>query len=183
MPELRKLLRPGDPARRATAGLNWFAGLDHIGRFGGDHAYRATIALLGLGALPREEAIYATCGADEEGRKLDASSAAYTLTVPADLPVGAFWSLSMYRMEPDGRGFFVDNPIGRYTIGDRTPGIEREPDGSLVLRLQHAEPRDARGRANWLPAPDGRFVLNWRLYEPGEGLIDRTYRLPGVVRA
>jgi hypothetical protein len=183
MPELRKLLRPGDPARRAAAGVNWFSGLDHIGRFGEDHAYRATISLLGLGALPREEAIYATCGADAEGRKLDASGAAYTLTVPADLPVGAFWSLSMYRMEPDGRGFFVDNPIGRYTIGDRTPGIEREPDGSLVLRLQHAEPRDGRGRANWLPAPDGRFVLNWRLYEPGEGLVARTCALPAVMRA
>jgi hypothetical protein len=182
MPALRRRLRPGDPARLATAGPNWFAGLDHIGRFGEDHAYRATIALLGLGALERVEAIYATCGRDVDGRRLDGAHA-YTLAVPADLPVGAFWSLSMYRMEPDGRGFFVDNPIDRYTIGDRTPGIVREADGATVVRLQHAAPADARGRANWLPAPDGPFVLNWRLYEPGEGLVTRRFQLPGVVPA
>jgi hypothetical protein len=103
--------------------------------------------------------------------------------VPADLPVGAFWSLSMYRMEPDGRGFFVDNPIDRYTIGDRTPGIGREADGSLVVRLQHAMPEDARGRANWLPAPEGRYLLNWRLYEPGAGLLSRRAILPAVLPA
>ena len=182
MPELRKRLRPGDPARRSSVGPHWYSGLDHIGRFGEDHAYRAMIALLGLGALPREEAIYATCAQDLDGHRLDGANA-YVLTVPADLPVGSFWSLSMYRMEPDGRGFFVENPIDRWTIGDRTPGIVREADGSLVVRLQHAAPPDARGRANGLPAPDGRFVLNWRLYEPGEGLLSRRYALPGVARA
>jgi hypothetical protein len=182
MPELRLRIRPGDPALRSTVGAHWYSGLDHIGRFGDDHRYRAMIALLGLGALEREEAIYATCGQDADGRRLDGANA-YTLTVPADLPVGGFWSLSMYRMEPDGRGFFVDNPIDRYTIGDRTPGLVREADGSLVLRLQHAAPEGDAARANWLPAPDGRFVLNWRLYEPGPGLLDRSFALPGVRRA
>ena len=182
MPELRLRIRPGDPARRSSVGTNWYSGLDHIGRFGEDHGYRAMIALLGLGALEREEAIYATCGQDAGGHRLDGANA-YTLTVPGDLPVGAFWSLSMYRMEPDGRGFYVDNPIGRYTIGDRTPGIVREADGSLVVRVQHAMPDGDAARANWLPAPDGRFVLNWRLYEPGEGLVTRRFQLPGVAPA
>ena len=182
MPELRRRIRPGDPARRTSVGPHWYSGLDHIGRFGDDHAYRATIALLGLGALPREEAIYATCAQDLDGRRLDGANA-YTLTVPGDLPVGAFWSLSMYRMEADGRAFFVENPIGRWTIGDRTPGIVREPDGSLVIHLRHAAPDGDAARANWLPAPDGRFVLNWRLYEPGEGLLSRRRALPGVAPA
>ncbi|MEI7444200.1 MAG: DUF1254 domain-containing protein [Burkholderiales bacterium] len=182
MAELRQRLRPGDPARRSQVGPNWYSGLDHIGRFGEDHGYRSMISLLGLGALPREEAIYATCAQTADGTRLEGATPC-TLTVPADLPVGAFWSLSMYRMEPDGRGFYVDNPIDRYTIGDRTTGIEREADGSLVIRLQHDAPADARGRANWLPAPEGRYVLNWRLYEPGASLIDRSRPLPGVVRA
>jgi hypothetical protein len=182
MPSLRQRLRPGDPSHRKAVGPGWFSGLDHIGRFGDDHGYRAMVALIGLGALEREEAIYATCGQDVDGHRLDGAHA-YALTVPADLPVGAFWSLSMYRMEPDGRGFFVDNPIDRYTIGDRTPGLVREADGAIVIRLGHAAPADARARANWLPAPDGRFVLNWRLYEPGEGLTSRRFALPGVTRA
>jgi len=184
MPEMRRRLRPGDPSRRQEVGPRWYSGLDHIGRYGEDHGYRAMIALLGLGALQREEAIYATCGQDSDGRPLDGSSGAtYTLTVPSGLPVGGFWSLSMYRMEPDGRGFFVDNPIDRYTIGDRTPGIVREADGSLVVRLQHAMPEDARGRANWRPAPEGRDLLNWRLYEPGAGLLSRRAILPAVLPA
>ena len=35
-------------------------------------------------------------------------------------PVGAFWSVTMYDM-PDF--YLVDNPIDRYSIGDRTPGM------------------------------------------------------------
>jgi hypothetical protein len=178
LPQLRRGLRP-DPARLAAIGPNWFGGADHIGRFGTDHAYRAFIALFGLGALPRDEAIYATAGRDLDGRHLDGANA-YTLTVPADLPVDGFWSLSMYRLEPDGRAFFVDNPIGRYTIGDRTPGLVREADGSRVIHLCHAAPDDPRARANWLPAPDGRFILTWRLYEPREALVSRRYAVPGV---
>jgi len=182
MPELRRRLRPGDPSRRQEVGPRWYSGLDHIGRFGEDHGYRAMIALLGLGALVREEAIYATCAQDTDGRPLDASGgAAYTLAVPAGLPVGAFWSLSMYRMERDGRGFFVDNPIDRYTLGDRTSGITRDADGTLRVHLSHEAPSDPIARANWLPAPQGRFVLNWRLYEPGPTLLERSEPLPGVV--
>jgi hypothetical protein len=181
MPDRRRLLRPPAAARAAVAGPGWISGADHIGRFGEDRAYRAFISLIGLGALEREEAIYATCGSDLEQHKLDGRNA-YRLTVPADLPVGAFWSLSMYRMEPDGRAFFLENPIRRCTIGDRTPGLARSADGSLAIRLQHAMPADEAGRANWLPAPEGAFVLSWRLYEPGEGLLSRRFALPGVER-
>ena len=181
MPELRQRLQRPDPRFRTTIGPGWISGADHIGRFGDDHAYRAFVALGGLGALEREEAVYARAGVDDQGRALDGRHA-FTIRVPADLPVRGFWSLSMYRIEPDGRAFFVDNPIARYAIGDRTPGLAREPDGSLLLRLQHAAPDDATGRANWLPAPDGPFALAWRLYEPGEALLARSWLLPGVRR-
>ena len=40
--------------------------------------------------------------------------------------MGAFWSITMY----DLRDFYlVANPIGRYSIGDRTPGLRRDADG------------------------------------------------------
>ena len=42
-------------------------------------------------------------------------------TIPADVPVNSFWSLSLYERLPDGRLFFVDNPINRYAVGNRTP--------------------------------------------------------------
>src|SRR5262245_33876682 len=38
------------------------------------------------------------------------------------------------------------------------------PDGSLTIAISHAPPADAVARANWLPAPDGQFVLIVRVY-------------------
>ena len=58
----------------------------------------------------------------------------------------------MYEVTPEGRAFFIDNPIGRYAIGDRTPGLQKAADGSLTLYLQHDRPEGDRA-ANWLPAP------------------------------
>ncbi|MEI7446499.1 MAG: DUF1214 domain-containing protein, partial [Burkholderiales bacterium] len=181
LPRLRDRLRRPEPRFETEVGAGWSAGADGIGNFGADHAYRAYIALNGLGALEREEAIYARTAVDADGRALDGARG-YTLRVPPDLPAGAFWSLSMYRVEPDGRAFFVENPIGRYTVGDRTPGLVRDADGALTVRMRREPPADPAARANWLPAPEGPFALAWRVYEPGPALLARRYRLPGVIR-
>jgi hypothetical protein len=64
--------------------------------------------------------------------------------------VATFWNLAMY----DADNFFVDNPLGRYTIGSTTDGLQPDPDGSLTITIQHQPPADT---SNWLPAP-GRAV-------------------------
>jgi hypothetical protein len=46
--------------------------------------------------------------------------------------------------------YLVANPIGRYSIGDRTPGLRRDADGSLTIVIQHDQPADT---SNWLPRP------------------------------
>ena len=74
--------------------------------------------------------------------------------------------------------FLIPNPIGRYSIGDRTDGLVRDPDGGLTLTLQHTPPLDAAARANWLPAPEDGFFLCLRAYLPRPELIDGRYRLP-----
>jgi hypothetical protein len=40
--------------------------------------------------------------------------------------------------------YLVANPIGRYSIGDRTPGLRRDADGSLTIVIQHDPPADSR---------------------------------------
>ena len=110
----------------------WSYSAPNTGNFGTDYETRAAVALGGLLALTREEAIYAGATTDSLGRPLDPANA-YRLRLPREMPVGAFWSLSMYRLDPDGRLFFSENVLHRYAIGDRTPGLQRNQDGSLDI--------------------------------------------------
>lgn len=74
----------------------------------------------------------------------------------------------MYRLP---EVLLVANPIDRYSIGDRTPGFVPEPDGSLVIHLQHDSP-GADLEANWLPTPEGPFALGLRIYWPEQAVLD-----------
>lgn len=160
----------------------WTYGERHLGNFGDDHLYRAATALTALGVLVPGEAVYVSCSVDAEGRPLS-GTLRYTLTFPADRmpPARAFWSLSAYEVTPDGRAFFVDNPIARYSIGVHTPHLMHEADGSLTICIQRDRPRSGRA-ANWLPAPAGAMRLVLRAYHPDEAIMDGRYRVPAVRR-
>ncbi|MEN9315898.1 MAG: hypothetical protein RIS35_2291 [Pseudomonadota bacterium] len=152
-----------------------------IGNFGTAYESRAAIALGGLAALEPIEAVYASRALDEGGRRFDGRRGHRLRIAPEGLPTDSFWSLSLYESMPDGRLFFADNPIGRYTIGDRTPGLRHAPDGALEILLQHAEPADPADRANWLPAPPGPFVITLRAYLPRPELREWRVALPTIL--
>ncbi len=95
--------------------------------------------------------------------------------------VDAFWSLTAYKAFPEGQFLFAPNPIDRYSIGDRTPGLTYNPDGSLDLWITRKDPGGRRS-ANWLPAPDGAFILSLRAYLPRPAMITGEYRAPPPVR-
>jgi hypothetical protein len=78
--------------------------------------------------------------------------------------------------------YLVANPIDRYSIGDRTPGLHTAEDGSLTIVLQHDEPSDEAERANWLPTSAGDFRPILRMYEPQPALFDGSYALPPITR-
>ena len=175
---------------RHTAGLfgggktvqNWSYPDAAIGVFGANYALRAGVALSGLGALPPEEAIYLGRTQDDQGQNLEGSRS-YRLRIPAQgIPTLAFWSLSMYQVEADGRQFFVDNPINRYAIGDRTRGLAKNADGSIDILIQHAPPANTALLGNWLPAPQGPFRLSLRAYLPTPELARGEAQLPSLVR-
>lgn len=149
-----------------------------IGNFGADDVGRARVALAGLGALPPQEAVYLSASLDQTGAELDGSKA-YTVHLPAHLPAGAFWSLTMYSIEADGRLFFVTNPLERFALGNRSPTLRAERDGSTDIFVQVATPSGERV-VNWLPAPHGKFKLVFRAYLPGPELIDGSLHLPPV---
>ena len=140
---------------------------------------RAMGAYLGIYANSVEEAFYSQWAMDQEGQPLTGEHQ-YQIHFPKDKlpPVKFFWSVTMYDI-PDR--FLVANEIDRYSIGDRTEGLEYNDDGSLTLYIQHKAPEGDK-KANWLPAPAGQFFMASRFYGPGQDMIEGSYRLPLCVR-
>jgi hypothetical protein len=161
-----------------TRNNGWLIPRGYVGNYGRNWLGRAIIALVGLGANTPAETVYPLALTDSRGRTL---SGRHRYTVRFDRgelpPVGAFWSLTMYRNDL----YLFDHPSHRYSVGDRTPGLRRGRDGSLTIHVQRAPPRGA-ARANWLPAPAGRFRLGMRLYEPRRSVLRGSWLPPAVLR-
>ena len=139
---------------------------------------RAIAARAGLFGNHGYEAQYEVIWVDADGHPLDGSNS-YELRLQTPPPVDAFWSLTMY----DGDKFYlVANPINRYSIGDRTPGLKVANDGSITLYLGKDSPGPDK-QSNWLPAPDGKFRPIMRMYQPGDQILNGTYTLPAIKKS
>lgn len=150
------------------------------GVYGEDYLLRAAATKGGFGALSPEEALYPSTLVDGNGTQLNAANnARYVIHFNEGQapPVKAFWSVTMY----DKDGFFVDNPINRYNIGDRTVGLKNNTDGSFDIYIESKNPGPQK-ESNWLPAPDGPFTLALRMYIPGELVLKGEYKIPPVQR-
>jgi hypothetical protein len=148
----------------------------NMGRYGTEYLRRALVASAALGANLPEDALYPYTEVDGDGRKL---SGAHRYVLHFDKgqtpPTKAFWSLTMYNSDH----FFVENPIGRYAIGDRD-ALAYNQDGSLDLLLQREAPGGRE--SNWLPAPAGPFNLILRIYWPRPEVMRGTWKPPAVQR-
>ena len=149
--------------------------------YGGNFLLRAVAAMAGWGGNDVIEAIYPTAREDAEGEPLDGAHR-YQITFTTPPPAKAFWSVTMYDTSYDGTaGYLVQNPINRYLINSTTEGLVYGEDGSLTITIQHEQPQDAGGRANWLPAPEGPFYLVMRIYWPKKTALDGTWT-PSLVK-
>lgn len=145
---------------------------------GDDYIARGVGADKGLYGLPPAEAWYGGWVIDSDGnRPPNAADHTYTINFTAEqLPKAQFfWSATLYRLP---ERLLVDNPIDRYSIGDRTPGLVHDEDGGLTLHVQHTRPTDPQQAANWLPAPDGPFSVIIRIYGPDTAVLDGSWQLP-----
>jgi hypothetical protein len=139
---------------------------------------RAVIARGGLWGNHGYEANYAFAWTDDDGDQLDGASHRYELRLAPPPPVDAFWSLTMYDV-PDF--YLVSNPIARYSIGDRTPGLQTAQDGSVTIYMQTEAP-DPEKRSNWLPTPAGAFRPVIRMYQPRPEILNGKYILPSITK-
>jgi hypothetical protein len=135
---------------------------------GNDYMKRAIAAEKGLYGNSIEEAWYG--GYVGDGKKL--SQIHFTKeTLP---PARFFWSVTLYTL-PDR--FLYENPLQRYSIGDRTKGVKYDKDGGLTLYIGHDSPGADR-ESNWLPAPAGPYSAVGRVYGPGPAAVAGKWSLP-----
>ena len=156
----------------------WVVIPENIANYGTDYTTRAGIALIGLGAILREDVLYPLAFVDGDGHALDGARR-YVLHFDAGQtpPTNATWSVSMY--DPDG--YYVPNPIDRYNVAQWMPLVHNS-DGSLDIHVQAESPADEK-KPNWLPSPvSGPFNLLVRIYWPTDDVLNGTYRLPPIQR-
>jgi len=115
---------------------------------------------IGWGGLPEEEAYYVNV---EPNLPVEA----YQLTVK-DVPVDAFWSISMYNKE----GFFQENKYNAYSVNS----ISGKPneDGSFTIHFG-GDPKSV----NYLHLTEGWNYLI-RFYQPHKEILDGTWTFPKV---
>lgn len=143
----------------------------------GNYLYRYIGAKLGLYGNSKQDALYLAYFVDANHQPLDASKSSYELHFAKDglPPTKAFWSLTMY----DGKTqLLVANALKRYLLNSTTlKSYKYGPDGSLTMYVSHNDPGPAK-QANWLPAPEGPFYVIFRVYLPGETVLDGTWKKP-----
>ncbi len=118
-------------------------------------------AAFGWGGNPPRGAMYFSGVAKNNDGKT-----AYTLTMPKDVPVEAFWSVTVYNSE----GFFTPNDLNAYSYNSVTS--KTNANGSVTIHFG-GDPK----AANYLPITDGwNYIV--RCYLPGWQILEGNWTPP-----
>ena len=123
------------------------------------------------------EILYPTVRVDADGQALSGAHRYELHFMPGRLPPARYWRISMYDIE----GFFFNNPINRYGIGNMAEKLQPDADGGLTIRIQQESPGTGKD-ANWLPSPAEGFFMVIRMYQPEDAMYQGTYILPPVTK-
>jgi hypothetical protein len=116
---------------------------------------------LGWGGNPDKDATYLNITPPKND-----GTTVYTLVVK-DVPVDAFWSISVYNAE----GYFEPNKENAYSLNNIT--AKKSDDGSVTVQFG-----GVRGDApNWLPITPG-WNYTVRLYRPRAEILNGTWVFP-----
>ena len=155
--------------------INGWTTMYGCGKSNNGFVFRAACAQIFPGPINEPaEAMYWTTNVDGAGQTLNGEHEYVMHFPPEQLPPNnAFWSLTM----GDTKNRFVENPINRYSVSDRSELVPND-DGSVDIYIQNAAP--VGKESNWLPAPGSGFILWLRVYQPGEAILNRSYKVPPV---
>ncbi|WP_169972705.1 DUF1214 domain-containing protein [Tautonia rosea] len=115
----------------------------------------------GWGGNPQRGAMYFSFAPERND-----GQAAYTLTMPKEVPVEAFWSVTVYNKD----GFFSPNDLNAYSWNSIT--ATRDDDGRVTIHFG-GDPKST----NFLPITEGwNYVI--RCYLPGWEIIEGNWIPP-----
>ncbi|MNT44445.1 hypothetical protein D3C71_1802780 [compost metagenome] len=87
--------------------------------------------------------------------------------------------MTMYRLPEQ---LLAPNPINRYLINSpMLPSLKKDADGGLTLYIQAKSPGKGK-ESNWLPAPEGPFMVTMRYYWPKPALLEGKWESPEIQR-
>ena len=114
------------------------------------------------GLNPDKEAVYLNVTpAKNDGKTI------YTLNVPGNVPVDAFWSVIVY----DSTGHLQKNPYNAYSLNNIT--AKKNPDGGVAVQFGGCDGKIA----NCLPTVKGWNYMV-RLYRPRAEILNGTWVFP-----
>jgi hypothetical protein len=117
---------------------------------------------VGWGGNPEKDAFYVLATpARNDGKTV------HTLTVPANVPVDGFWSVSVY----NAKGYFEKNDRDVYSLNSIT--AKKDADGSVTIQFG-GDPAKA---ANCIPTMPG-WNYGVRLYRPRAEILSGTWTFP-----
>ncbi|HMS65556.1 MAG TPA: DUF1254 domain-containing protein [Ignavibacteria bacterium] len=158
---------------------SWNSPSKFLGRAGANNEFllRAAVQCLGgIVANDVQESVYLNTRKDSDENNFSGSNNYFLRFEPDEFPkVNAFWSLTLYGMDFN----LADNPINRYSLGDRSPDLKMGDDGSLTIYIQNKSPGPDK-ESNWLPSPADEFYIVLRCYLPDKEIYEQRWFPPAV---
>ena len=135
---------------------------DAFGRKGDvDPTQHLMASAFGWGGNPQRGAMYFSVTPKKNNGRTP-----YVLTIPKNVPVEAFWSITVYNKD----GFFTPNKLNAYTFNSIT--AKRNSDGTVTIHFG-GNPTST----NYLPITDGwNYIV--RCYLPGWQIIEGNWTPP-----
>lgn len=135
-----------------------------VGSQSADMYTRAIVAITGLFALDKSEAVYYTALTDDEGDDLS-TDCVYRLE-GKDIDA-RWWSFTIYGDDQ----FLVPNKENRYSYN--LENLIRETDNRYKVYLSRQ-----RKNGNWLPVGDrGNFSITLRMYNPTKSVYENPSKI------
>jgi hypothetical protein len=119
--------------------------------------------------------VYLEAQKDSDDNWLDGGNN-YRLTIPANVPMKQFWSVTVY--DNDTRCFVR---TGQLPDKSSRMDLTYNDDGSVDLYFGPEAPADEAQRSNWVKTvPEEGWFTYFRLYAPTEKYFDRSWQLPDI---